>query len=220
MKCVIDGVTELEAGQVCRRCEYREADRLDQIVTMHAQLGDWLEPGTTAVQRVSGSREAPLPLRVDVLDLAAPARVLRIRGYFDDQMGEIAVASVLDSWVRDWIDLRSHGGRGENLPVPVVATLAVWLRNRLPWAVVEHLAIDEYSGEIQALWYSLRRAVGDMPVHPERLWTPCRDCEQLTLARHPGEDRPIRCVNCRLAWTEDDYNQWTKLVAAGATRAA
>ena len=229
MKCVIDGTTELESGRVCHRCELREAQRLADIVRMHAQLGAFLEPGTTAVQRVSGSREAPLPLLVDALDLAAPARVTalrpswdpeqgRMRIYFEDQMGEIAVPSVLDSWVRDWISY--SWCPSEHLPVPTVVRLAGWLTTWLPYAVKDHPALDEYSREINDLWYALRRTVGDMPAPPVRLWTPCRDCGQLALIRQPGEDRPIRCVNCRHDMTEDAYSQWSKLVHADATRAA
>ena len=218
MKCVIDGTTELESGQVCHRCELREAQRLADIVRMHAQLGAFLEPGTTAVQRVSGSREAPLPLRVDALDLAAPARVVAIRGYFDDQMGEISVATVLDSWVRDWIDVRD---RGENLPVPVVARLGNWLSMRLDWACMDHPAIDEYSDEIGSLWYALRRTTGDMPPKPEPCGgVPCKRCDLRALYRENDGSGDVRCGSCRHVITGEEYHQWTRLVGANAKEIA
>ena len=48
--------------------------------------------------RVSGSREAPLPLRVDPLDLMMPARVAAVHDVLGDQIGQISVASALEIW--------------------------------------------------------------------------------------------------------------------------
>lgn len=220
MKCVIDGETDIETGQVCRRCERIEAQRLDDIVAMHARLGDHLEPGSSTGQRVSGSREAPLPLRVDVLDLTLPARVTHIRGYFDDQMGVISVASVLDFWVRDWISYPQCPG--DHLPVPVVATLADWLRKRLAvWAAEHHPAMDEYSGEIEALWYALRNAVGDAP-QPRQMCVgvPCKRCDQMALYREDDGSGDVRCGGCRHVISADEYMSWTRLVSANAKEIA
>jgi len=47
---------------------------LGEIVELYALLPEQLAPGQAAGPRVSGSREAPLPLRVDPLDLTMPAR--------------------------------------------------------------------------------------------------------------------------------------------------
>lgn len=61
-------------GMACDSCRRRLDSTLVEIGNLHAELPDHLERGQTNGQRVSGSREAPLPLRVEPLDLSMPAR--------------------------------------------------------------------------------------------------------------------------------------------------
>lgn len=221
MKCVICAKAEITGGQVCPGCGAREVDRLDDIARWHDALAEHLEPGASVAQRVSGSREAPLPLRVDPLDLSLSARQPAVpesyAGQRADQIGLLSAASVLDGWVRDWRDVRAQR---EHLPVPTVPVLVGWLRVRLDWALVSHPAIDEYSREIRDLHSALRDACEEKAAPPERLWTPCRDCSQLTLARHPGHDFPVKCADCGLSMTEETYTQWSRLYAAAVKEEA
>lgn len=82
MKCLICDKTDLEpdTGRVCLKCARLEHRRLREIPGFWALLPLAIEPGASAGQRVGGTREAPLPLRVDPLDLAMPARVLALKG--------------------------------------------------------------------------------------------------------------------------------------------
>jgi hypothetical protein len=175
---------------------------------------------------VTGSREAPLPLSVDVLDLMAPARYGTVHvprdpdtdlPLYEDQIGYQPVATVLGSWVRDWRDLRD---RGERLPADEIPVLASWLRVRLEWAADSHPAIDEFVTEIRGLRGALKSLTGERPPKPVRIWTPCSGCGQLSLHPAPGDDYPYRCKNpdCRRAYTDAEYERATKLEAAYAKR--
>lgn len=74
MKCVICQRREAEQPQVCLGDRLWLDRTLAEIVELYAMLPANMVPGQAQGQRVSGSREAPLPLRVDPLDLSMPAR--------------------------------------------------------------------------------------------------------------------------------------------------
>jgi hypothetical protein len=203
-------------GHVCDPCRLPLPGILDDIATLHGQLD--LRPATgSAGPRVSGSRDAPLPLNVDALDLGASARVNGVHDDHGDQIGYPAVASLLDQWVRDWRDMRLAECR-ERLPGTSVPQLASWLRGRLDWACDHHPAIDEFVAEMRSLRMILRSACGLTEPRPERLVTPCSYCAQLTLVRvHGDHDRPIRCRACERRWTEEQYAEWAGELAYAVT---
>lgn len=204
---------QVETGQVCPGCAHRTACDLRDIADLYAQIS--LEPSISAAgPRVSGSREAPLPLRVDALDLTMPARAGTIHDEHGDQCGHIAAASILDSWVDDW---RSHRGKGEGRPLPTVVILADWLGVRLADACQDHPAIGAFADDMRRLRRALRAVIGDGPVRPERLPAPCPGCDLLALVRdHDG----VRCRNCRGWWTFEQYTEWVGQLVRGAKAAA
>lgn len=146
-----------EHGMVCEPCRKRLAGDLEQIVEEYALLDP--TPGTVAGQRVSGTREAPLPGRLDVLNLLGPGAPA-VHDRHGDQHGDVPTVLLLDQWVHDWRDTR---GQREHLPVPTVVELAGWLGRRLDWATDHHLAIDEFAGEIRHHLSVLRAANGHQP---------------------------------------------------------
>jgi len=211
----------VEHGQVCAGCTQRIRCDLDDIVHLYLRLD--LQPGSgNHGPRVTGSREAPLPLRVDALDLTMPARGegLTAVGKEPDpdgvplQVGQPSVASTLDLWVRDWREVRD---RGEGLPTPTVAVLVGWLTVRLDWACDEHPAVDEFAGEIRRLRNTLRREVGDVDPRPERLPAPCPACDLLAMVR---DSDGVRCRNCRTELGDDEYADWVGRLARDARMAA
>ncbi|MES2155863.1 MAG: hypothetical protein V4510_12075 [bacterium] len=214
MNCAICG--RPSETRVCEPDRTRMLAHLAQIPVMHAQLGPALVPGQAQGQRVTGSREAPLPLRVDALDLGMPARAGQIHDDLGDQTGMPSVASVLDSWVRDWRDTRA---RGEAAPLPTVVTLARWLTDRLDWACDHHGAIDEFAGELHRLTRALRGTLGLYEVRPALLDAPCSRCDARALHRLPGEDR-VECGACGRLLTEDEYGRWCGLLVANGKEAA
>ena len=160
-------------------------------------------------QRVSGSRTPPLPLRVEALDLRLHPHVHPVHDPYGDQIGHPGVATILDSWARDWqtyLDV--------SLPSPTVTLLCGWLLRWLDKACDTHPAIDEFAAEILDLVRTLRRAIGVAGPAVELLDVPCRKCEWLSLAPIPRQDR-IECLNCGDLSTGDEYTRWTGLLAAG-----
>lgn len=173
--------------------------------------------GLSSAPRVAGSREAPVPVRLDQVDLLAPARVLSLtrayEGQHDDQVGLLPAASVLDSWCRDWSEIRR-----ESTPDPHPARQCLWLTDRLEWAFTEHAAVDEFAWEMADLWYTLRRSAGLNRVRPEPCTgVPCKHCDLCLLVRIPGSEY-VECGGCQSLLTEDEYRDWVALCAAAARR--
>ena len=137
---------------------------------------------------VSGSRTPPLPIAVDHLDLTMPPRLGAVTDPNKDQVGEVAVAAWLDSWVQDW-----RGVLGVHVnPEPTVPALAAWLRTWLYEACDRHTAVDDFAAEMFALAGTLRRACGMTDVKPKLLDAECSRCDQRAMYRLPGEDR-VEC---------------------------
>src|SRR5690606_32327969 len=109
-------------------------------------------PGRWGRPRVSGTRSVPAPAPLDRIDLTLPARPAARRllargalGIDSDQIGHLSVATILDTWVRDW---RDTCWPGTHLPAATVADLVTWLRTRLPDACQRHPRIAEFAGEV------------------------------------------------------------------------
>jgi hypothetical protein len=181
-----------------------------------AKLPTHVGPRATSGQRVSGSREAPIPVRLEIVDLtlaAAPDALAPDRRgivYADDQTGRVSIATTLGSWVRDWIDER---GEGEHEPVPTVATLVGWLDARLGWACDRHPAVDEFATEIRELVGALRHAVGQtsdrMRLGPCPVMLDTGPCGA-GLYGSPWVDI-VECPRCATRW---ERRQWFVLGAA------
>lgn len=220
MKCVIDQRRDIETGQVCPGCRQWLDRTLTEIVELYATLPAHMIPGQVQGQRVSGSREAPLPLRVDPLDLTMPARYAVVHDTAGDQIGLPSVASVLDSWARDWADVRDMG---ETLPDPTVAELARWLGNRHDWAADNHHAVSDYADELRELRAVIRRYTGGPePYATPCIGVPCRRCDLTTLAKLANGSGDVECQNgdCRLVYRPDEYDAWVRLVAASIHKAS
>jgi hypothetical protein len=177
--------------------------------------------GLSSAPRVAGSREAPVPVRLDEVDLLGPARVPSLthtyRGQLDDQVGTLSAATILDGWCRDWSETRR-----EHTPEPVVARQCSWLADRLDWAFAEHPAVDEFTAELGDLWAVLRRACGLTMPRPEPVQgVPCRsvECDLKTLVRVPGSVY-VECSSCGGLMTEDELQAWCKLLLAATRRKA
>jgi len=219
--CLLDPRHHYQRAHVCDHCRTWLGELLADIATLYAQIPDALTHGTgSGGQRVSGSFEPPLPLRVDILDLTLPAnqgaRRLCARGYLgldDDQVGTLSASTILDTWARDWLtyDIPGH------LPRPTVPILVAWLRVRVEDACNVHPGIDEFAGEMRDLRDALRRATGGATIRPQRCdGVPCRRCDLLTLVRLADGSGDIECANpeCRAIMRPQDYATWVALVAA------
>lgn len=188
----------------------------------------WLTPGPIAgasrAPRVAGSRERGVPARFDLL---APAyrTTVGVPGRRDgthdpdrDQVGTVSVAAVLDSWCRDWIE--AAWCPGEHLPLPTIGDLAGWLAVRLEVACDHHPAIGDFAEELRQVHLALRSANGLTEPRPELCdGVPCRrpECDQKALHRVPGSPW-VECGSCGLLYTEDEYQEWVRLVASSVRK--
>lgn len=197
--CWIFGQTPVhyERAHVCYHCEHRAARLLVSISDQW--LG--LDPTPTGGQgeRVTGSKEAPLGARVDVLDQLLPVGEFTsepIRANIGDQIGEAPAAAILDAIALEWVGHRRRDGFREHRPVPTVPNLASWLRDRLEWACT-HLpdSIDSNVDEIRRLAGRLNALNGNSRSRdPEPVpATPCKKCGQIALVRIDGT---TLCTNC------------------------
>jgi ribosomal protein L37AE/L43A len=205
MTCPICSRREARQRQVCDPCRARLAAQLWELSDLYSIASAALLPGSRGGQRVSGSRERGLPLAAGVMDLLTP--VIRVGGLpvdstrdlVGDQTGRVPVAVVLDSWVRDWIDLRAMR---ETRPWPTVPVLRPWLSNRLGWACDHHPAVDEFAYEVTCELYALR-AVLNVSRKKIRLAEPCPSCQLVkVLVRDPGGGTFVECQNCGEAWDD------------------
>lgn len=179
-----------------------------------AALPAAMTPGAARGGRVTGSAEPRLPIRVDDVDLLAPARSIR-RTTSEDDIGFLSVASTLDFWVQD---LRDHRGRGEGLPEPSVMVLARWLADRIDEAAADWLPIDEFFEDLYTVHGGLRGGLGLFePRKQELIGIPCASCDVRLLVRAPGSDY-VECEACGHLLTEDEYAAWCKTLLAEARK--
>lgn len=190
---------------------------------------------------VSGSREAPVPVTLDLVDLTAAARqgsmlpaangelhqhasiVARTRSLerheyaarWDDQVGLLSVATELEHWVIDWIGARD---KGEHRPEPTVTVMIGWLGDRLDDACDRHPAVDEFAADARRMRSTVRRFALGRPELPEVCdGVVCSGCDMRnTLYRHPGSQWRAECGACGNLYTDEEYERWTGLLASWA----
>lgn len=179
--------------------------------------------GAHAGGKVSGSAHPSAPANLAALDLLAAARhgsraphARGVLGMDEEQIGDLSVATVLDTWVRDWREVR---GRGEGLPEPTVAALCRWLADRCEWACDEHPAVDEFAAELRDVRSALYARLGLYDVPDYKRGVPCRGCGHLTLVRKSGSDW-VECETdgCGELYSPQEYADWAGLEAAGMRR--
>jgi hypothetical protein len=169
-------------------------------------------PGVKAGGRVSGSREASVPIAVDRVDLVAPARRTSARAALDDDaVGHLSVATTLDFWAGD---LREHRGIGEAMPDPTVDALASWLLLRSDEACDDWLPVDEFFEDVRRLRGALMAQLGLFDVPDYKAGVPCRSCSTLALVRQPGSNY-VECGACPDLLTPEEYEAWVRSLAAG-----
>lgn len=208
-----DGSThepDYEWGLLCCR---RVWGRMAAALRPYAIADLWacleLSKGSGSAPKVSGSRERPIPPRMDALDLSMPARhgslAVHVGRYAGDQVGHLAVATELDFWARDWADMR-----GESPPRPLVPLLCSWLSDRLDWACRTHPALDEFATAVGRIYGALMAAGGLFDPPPETLAAPCPGCHMLTLYRDRDMQRIVCGAGCPHLLTEDDYAEYAQ----------
>ncbi|WP_309140300.1 hypothetical protein [Streptomyces sp. PKU-EA00015] len=156
--------------QACRPCIRRTDENLLALAGvrgLYAQLGRQLAPGSgSGGPVVSGSRSAPIPVRLEPLSLLAKG----------------GVVTILQTWVDDWADHgRAQRTRGGTLQQQLDAAVST-LRFNLDWASAAHPAFVEFAAEI---WQIRRQCEGQISGErqPRRIGVacPCGQTLRITL---------------------------------------
>lgn len=197
---------------MCPGCRSRLAGWLREIPDLYADLlaRDDVLRSSGGFGWVSGTHEAPVPIRVDAVDLTMPARGGTVVDAFHDQIGHLPVAAVLASWAENWREFR---GIGEGRALMTVPELCVWLERRLEDACDVHPAIGDFADELRGIRSVLYGVLGLNDVPDYKQGVPCRACDMLTLVRYPGGDF-TECTSCGLLLNADEYHSWCALVSA------
>jgi len=184
---------ENELGhQACRPCTDRVDHNLRSLAGpegLYARLTHHLRPGSSnGGPAVSGSRTAPLPVRLEPLSLAA-------RG---------GVVTILQTWLVDWHDLLGYRYPRWEGDLQQQCDQAVHrLRTLLPWAAEQHGAFAEFAHEIAQLRRQCEAATGgEKP--PRRVPVQC-GCGQIL--RVTLDTAGIRCPACETQYGHSEALQ-------------
>ncbi|MES2210993.1 MAG: hypothetical protein V4515_12575 [Chloroflexota bacterium] len=187
-------------------------DPLD--LRMPPQLGEVSDTRMPQYELVEESVTVWLPARPDE-EYRSEEQTLRRRratgelGPSGDQVGELSVATMLESWARDW-----QTYWWALLPAPTVVHLARWLGVRLEKACDEHPAIDDFAADLRDNIRALRRVNGELGPLFDLLDVPCRRCDWLSLVPMARADR-VECLHCGDLASGEEYQRWIGLLAAG-----
>ncbi|MBA2951621.1 hypothetical protein [Streptomyces himalayensis] len=168
--------------QACRPCTDRVDLHLRALAGpegLYARLGGRLMPGSgNGGPAVSGSRTAPLPLRLEPLSLLA-------RG---------GVVTILQTWIVDFHELLGYTyPRWEGDLQQQCDQAVKRLRILLPWAAEKHPAFEEVAREISQLRRQCEAQVsGERP--PRRVPVQC-GCGQVL--RITLDSDGARCPQCQ-----------------------
>jgi hypothetical protein len=174
------------------RCANRLRADLVAIPGLYALMGAVLAPGTAGGARVSGTRTAPLPVRLEPLSL-------RARG---------GIVTVMATWEADWRETRGWepGHRGES--ERDLAAIVLWLRAHLPWAIESHPAIREFGEELRDVLRQGRAAAGLLPTMMRIGDCPAMLSDGQACATGLYADayaETIQCRRCRATWRRPQW---------------
>ena len=194
------GLYDTEQG-TCRPCIERTASNLAALAGPHglyAQLADSLHPGSrTGGPAVSGSRTAPVPLRLEILNLQTE------RG---------PVIGPLEGWVRDWETFgRATVDETGNLQQRLDHAVQT-LRFNLAWAASSHPAFYDFADELHVIVRRCRTATGEEKP-PIKVPVACH-CGQIL--RVSLDMDGIDCGHCRASYGRDEMLHLTPTRRAAA----
>ncbi|MFL4947525.1 hypothetical protein ACJ6WE_09145 [Streptomyces sp. MMS24-I31] len=200
---------EQEALMVaCSPCVQRMRAQLTAIPAAMVVLRDGsMQRERTGETSRTGTREAPLPCRIDTLNLVGPAASGTVRDPHGDQIGQRPIIDFLGSWTR--LVLEEHPRRHQrDFKQPdnwSEAGLSAWLSTALPWASTMAW-IGEMAQELRDLTIAIR-GIARVEVRTRAVSRPCprAECGMLAL-QQTDWDLYIRCSNCGGCWTAGELN--------------
>lgn len=153
-------------------------------------------PARSMNPAVTGSREAPLPINVDAVDLTGEARATTAAtGDARDQIGYLPVTSVLDAWTKH---IRAALHPDFHLPACDVANLVDFLHRHLPDALQQlPETLPELAADLRSLGSAMRVILRDVeaPQHP-LLGVRCEHCQKISTLVPWSTAEYVECQAC------------------------
>jgi hypothetical protein len=198
-------------GYLCGWCRGRLSTALVNLPAIAAWLQVNIEPGSNSSfdGRVSGSREQPIPLRQDVLDLIGPtsrkeiSRTMTLIGshfrtWPAEQSGEPSIYDLIKGWAKvvheeayaDWPDRNG------------LVALCGWLHRQLDW-ITRQPWVDDMLTDLLTAQDSARRVVA-WPSEQRRLKSDCPSCDMrsLVFVRGIGVECDQSLGGCGRTWDD------------------
>lgn len=189
---------------LCDRCARLLKGNLIELEQIYCGLS--LERGQSNGDKVSGSKEPPLPLRLDVLSWLGPVPPGDAvhGGHEDDQVGAAPLLATLGSWARLIAEERGLSAGHVDSVITFLLRHHEWSSEQ-PWA-------DDYAAEI-ADQVAIGRSLGGLWRLTHRLdGVPCPRCTVCALTRQDG-DEWVLCQSCGAGWSWEHYESLTKTLA-------
>lgn len=189
----------------CTPCTTHVLSALRDMPELAARLQLEIEHGTdNGTEHVSGSRERPLHNR------QVPARLIE------------EIAHTLRDWQDDICDHRNLTGPRMRLAQgPAISEAARFIERHFDWLMQHHQreAAEAFGTEILALFRRAQRVTKtDEPRPVTCNGVPCPRCDMMALERELHTDGSetgyVRCRYCPNLLSHDEYERWTKLLAA------
>lgn len=212
--CVCCHRRDPHEGYSCNPCRSRFRGWLSEIPDLWEQLlAEPVAPSGSPGKGgpVSGSRDRPIPIRVDLFDLTHAGGWPETLDH--DQVGHIPVWMTLETWARDWSTFRAMGEAADRS----VPGLCRWMWERVDDMCDEHPGIDECFRDIRSLRGAMLAQLGQVEIPDYKKGVPCKQCNALALVRHNGEDF-IECGECPAVLTPDEFDTWVRGVAAAVKK--
>lgn len=178
-------------GRLCSECRRENHGRLTEFPELYVELELSIAAGGQAGEPVSGTRNAPIPIRADVIDM------------------QTDLAAFLLGWELTARRLARHSRRQQSGRLGRQLDAAVRYLDRRFDALVDEEPV--FCRGIDS-WYRKARRALQLTRVVHRLPAPCPSCGRVTLIRLSGDDA-VRCANCHLQWREDEYERLVRVLA-------
>lgn len=197
--------TPVQVAAVDLTLDYRHTGTVRD--TMVPKVRTWPDPGRYVTVTVDSR---PVRQQVWHRELVVDEHGDPVMVPAGDQVGELPVTSLLDSWAQVW---REHRQVGEGRPRPTVEVLTRWLADRVDDACDDGRAIGDFSAELGRLVAILNAVLGLVDHDEYMVGVPCAACDKQTLWRSNGS-KWIECGSCPHLLSLDEYRRHTEWLAS------
>lgn len=212
-----------EAGRTgCRPCAYEIRASLHELVLQLPLLEASRETDRGPAIRGGHRATAPLPGRVDVLDILGPGAKGTVSDAHGDQTGDMPLATWLTSWAaivagaEEVQALQAALGNTAAIPPGTsgIPARARWLQAYVPY-IAHQPYVAELHAELQDLIGRIRAITSAIPREQLKL-APCPACDGISLLEVDGKWF-IRCRQCPRMMTREQYADWQRSYARDQT---